>query len=192
MSKRWTRFCPRQFALSHLYLELLVEIATTYQTAGDMQRARNSAMTALARGARSRPSLPQRPGVAARSFVTLNRLGSIAFSNGEATEALKDYEEALGIMRPLTEETPKTRIWQRELAITLDGIGDVKSQTGDARSALAAYDEGLAIIRRLAQATIPRQSGISAANRRPPRRDRRHEAEPPAIPPQRQPITKRG
>ena len=45
-----TRFAPDNLALWHLYLETLDEFATTYETAGDIGRARKSAMTALAKG----------------------------------------------------------------------------------------------------------------------------------------------
>ncbi|MBV8397532.1 MAG: ATP-binding protein, partial [Acetobacteraceae bacterium] len=45
-----TGFAPNNSALWRLYLKLLDEFATTYQTEGDMQSARDSAMTALARG----------------------------------------------------------------------------------------------------------------------------------------------
>ncbi len=149
--ERLTGFAPDNSALWHLYLKLLNELATTYQTAGDMQGARNSAMAALARGRelalRYRDDREWQHDVS----LALDKLGSIALSNGQATEALKEYQQALAILRPLIEVDPKNRIWRRELAITLDGIGTVKSQTGDARGALAAYDEGLAIIRDLAR-----------------------------------------
>ena len=147
-----TRFAPDNVALSRVYLESLLEIATTYQTAGDMQRAHNSAATALTAtrelADRYRDDREWRHQVS----VALNKLGSIDLSRGAETGAFKAYDEAAGIMRPLADRDPNNVTWQRELAISLDGIGDVKSQTGDARSALAAYSDGLAIIRRLAQA----------------------------------------
>jgi len=144
-------FAPNNSALWRLYLKLLDEFATTYQTAGDMQSARNSAMTALARGRELALRYHNDREWQHDISLTLDKLGSIALSKGEATEALKDYQEALAILRPLTEGDPKNRIWRRELAITVDGIGNVKSQTGDARGARAAYEDGLAIIRNLAR-----------------------------------------
>ncbi len=45
-----THFAPDNLALQQLYLELLDEFAITYQTAGDTERARKSAMTALSLG----------------------------------------------------------------------------------------------------------------------------------------------
>ena len=146
-----TRFAPDNVALSRVYLESLLEFATTYQMAGDMQRARNSAMTALARSRELALRYPDDPEWQWKLTVTLNRLGFIERSGGEETEALKAYKEAAGIMRPIADRDPNNVTWQRELALSLEGIGDVKSETGDARSALAAYDEGLAIIRRLAR-----------------------------------------
>ncbi len=147
-----TRFAPDNDALSRVYLESLLEIATTYQTAGDMQRAHNSAETALTKGReladRHRDDRQWKHQVS----VALNRLGSIDLSRGAQPEALKAYEEAASIMRPIVDRDPNNVTWQRDLAISLDGIGDVKSKSGDARSALAVYDDGLAIIRRLAQA----------------------------------------
>ena len=149
--ERLTGFAPDNSALWHLYLKLLNELATTYQTAGDMQGARNSAMAALARGRELALRYRDDWGWQHDVSLALDKLGSITLSNGQATEALKEYQQALAILRPLVEVDPKNRIWRRELAITLDGIGTVKSQTGDARGALAAYDEGLAIIRDLAR-----------------------------------------
>jgi tetratricopeptide (TPR) repeat protein len=146
-----TRFAPDNLALSRVYLESLLEIATTYQTAGDLQRARDSAMKALERARELAEHYRDDPEWQRELTVTLNRLGSIARSGGEAAEALKEYNEAVGIMRPIADRDPNNQTWRRELAISLDGIGDVKSQTGDGRSALAAYDEGLAIVRDLAQ-----------------------------------------
>jgi tetratricopeptide (TPR) repeat protein len=146
-----TGFAPNNSALWRLYLKLLDEFATTYQTAGDMESARNSAMTALARGRELALRYHNDREWEHDISLTLDKLGSIALSNGEATEALKDYQEALAILRPLTEGDPDNPIWRRELAITVDGIGNVKSQTGDARGALAVYEEGLAIIRSLAR-----------------------------------------
>ena len=148
--KALTDFAPDNVALSRVYLDSLREIATTYQTAGDMQRARGSAMTALKK-AQDLAHLYHNPEWQHEVSVMLNRLGSIDLSSGEAAEALKDYEEALEIMRPVAKRHPSNAKWQRELAMSLEGIGAVKSYTGDARGALAAYDEGLAIIRRLAQ-----------------------------------------
>jgi len=146
-----TRFAPDNPSLRQLYVELLDEFATTYQTAGDIGRARTAATTALSlsRGLAERD--PDNPVWQRDVSVTLNRLGSIALGSSELAEALKADEEALGIMRRLNERDPNNATWQRELAISLSGVGNVKSQTGDVRSALAAYDEGLAIIRRLSQ-----------------------------------------
>jgi eukaryotic-like serine/threonine-protein kinase len=144
-------FAPDNLSLQHLYLELLDEFAATYQTAGDIGRARKSAMTALSLGRGLADHNPDDPQWQRDVSVTLNRLGSIALSSGELGDALKADEEAVGIMRRLTERDPANADWQRDLALILSGIGDVKSQTGDARSALAAYDEGLAIFQRLAQ-----------------------------------------
>jgi eukaryotic-like serine/threonine-protein kinase len=149
--ERLTGFAPDNSALWHLYLKLLNELATTYQTAGDMQGARNSAMAALARGRELALRYRNDWGWQHDVSLALDKLGSITLSNGQATEALKEYQQALAILRPIVEVDPKNRIWRRELAITLDGIGTVKSQTGDARGALAAYDEGLAMIRDLAR-----------------------------------------
>ncbi len=149
--KALTDFAPDNVALSRVYLDSLLEIATTYQTAGDMQRARGSAMTALKKAQDLAHLYHNDPEWQHEVSVTLNRLGSIDLSSGEAAEALKDYEEALEIMRPVAKRHPSNAKWQRELAMSLEGIGAVKSYTGDARGALAAYDEGLAIIRRLAQ-----------------------------------------
>ena len=146
-----TRFAPDNLGLQQLYLELLDEFASTYQTAGDMERARKSAMTALSLGRGLADHNRDNPKWQRDIAVTLNRLGSIALSSSELAEALKADEEALGIMQRLSKQDPTNAMWQQELAISLSGIGDVKSQTGDARSALAAYEEGLAIIRRLSQ-----------------------------------------
>ena len=146
-----TRLAPDDIGLSHVYLKSLREGAETFQTVGDMQRARDTAMKGLARSrelaGRYRNNRERQHQVA----IMLNKLGSVAHSSGEDTEALKDYEEAAEIMRPLTRVDPSNGVWRQELAISLDGIGTVRSQRGDARSALAAYDEGLAIIRSLAQ-----------------------------------------
>ncbi len=144
-------FAPDNLSLQHLYLELLDEFAATYQTAGDIGRARKSAMTALSLGRELADHNRDDPQWQRDISVTLNRLGSIAFSSGELGDALKADEEALGIMQRLTERDPGNADWQRDLAFILSGIGNVKSQTGDARSALAAYDKGLAIFQRLAQ-----------------------------------------
>jgi eukaryotic-like serine/threonine-protein kinase len=146
-----TRFDPDNAALSHLHLELLDEFATTYETTGDLGRARKSARKALALGRGLADRNRDDPEWQRDVSVTLNKLGSIALSSGKAAEALKADEEALAIMRRLTEQDPNNVIWQRYLATSLKSIGDAKSQTGDARSALAAYDEGLVIIRRLAE-----------------------------------------
>jgi eukaryotic-like serine/threonine-protein kinase len=146
-----TRFAPDNLSLRQLYLELLDEFATTYQTAGDIGRARTAATTALSLGRGLADRDRDNPVWQRDVSVTLNRLGSIALSSGELAEALKADEEALGIMRRLNERDPTNPMWQQELAISLSGIGNVKSLTGDVRSALAAYDEGLAIIRRLSQ-----------------------------------------
>ena len=151
-SVEWlTRFAPDNPSLRQLYIELLDEFAATYQTAGDLGRARTAAATALSLGRGLANRNRNNPEWQRDVSVTLNRLGSIALNNSELAEALKNDEEALGIMRRLNERDPANAAWQRELAISLSGIGDVKSQTGDTRSALAAYDEGLAIIRRLSQ-----------------------------------------
>jgi tetratricopeptide (TPR) repeat protein len=146
-----TRFAPDNLSLRQLYVELLDEFATTYQTAGDIGRAHTAATTALSlsRGLAERD--PDNPVWQRDVSVTLNRLGAIALGSSELAEALKADEEALGIVRRLNERDPNNATWQRELAISLSGIGNVKSQTGDVRSALAAYDEGLAIMRRLSQ-----------------------------------------
>jgi tetratricopeptide (TPR) repeat protein len=146
-----TRFAPDNLGLQQLYLELLDEFAATYQTAGDTERARKSAMTALSLGRGLADRDRDNPKWQHNISVTLNRLGSIALNSGELADALKADEQALGIMRRLVERDPTNARWQQELAISLSGIGEVKSQTGDVRSALAAYDEGLAIIRRLSQ-----------------------------------------
>jgi tetratricopeptide (TPR) repeat protein len=144
-------FAPGNLGLQQLYLELLDEFAATYQTAGDIGRARTAAMTALSLGRGLADRNRDDPMWQRDVSVTLNRLGSIALSTSELAEALRADEEALGIMRRLNERDPTNAMWQQELAISLSGIGNVKSQTGDARSALSAYDEGLAIIRRLSQ-----------------------------------------
>jgi eukaryotic-like serine/threonine-protein kinase len=146
-----TRFAPDNLSLRQLYLELLDEFATTYQTAGDIGRARTAATTALSMGRGLADRDPDNPVWQRDVSVTLNRLGSIALGSSELTEALKADQEALGIMRRLSERDPTNATWQQELAISLSGIGNVKSQTGDVRGALDAYEEGLAIIQRLRQ-----------------------------------------
>jgi eukaryotic-like serine/threonine-protein kinase len=157
-------FAPGNLGLQELYLELLDEFAATYQTAGDIERARTAAMTALSLGRELAARNPEDPKWQRDVSVTLNRLGSIALGSSELAEALKADEEALGIMQRLSERDPTNATWQQELAISLSGIGNVKSQTGDVRGALAAYDEGLAIIRRLSQrdpANLPLQREIA-------------------------------
>jgi eukaryotic-like serine/threonine-protein kinase len=144
-------FAPDNPALQQLYVEMLDEFAATYQTAGDIESARKSAMTAFSLGRGLADRYRDDPEWQRDVAVTLNRLGSIDLGSGELTEALKADEEALGIMRRLSERDPTNARWQQELASSLSGIGDVKSQTGDARSALAAYEEGLAILRGLSQ-----------------------------------------
>jgi tetratricopeptide (TPR) repeat protein len=146
-----TRFAPNNLSLSQLYIELLDEFAATYQTAGDLAHARTAAATALSLGRSLADRNRNNPEWQRDVSVTLNRLGSIALNSSESSDALKSYEEALGIMLHLNQQDPADLRWQRELAISLSGIGDVKSQMGDAQSALAAYDEGLTIIRRLSQ-----------------------------------------
>jgi tetratricopeptide (TPR) repeat protein len=147
-----TRFAPDNGALSRVYLESLLEIAITYQTAGDMQRAHNSAERALTDGRELADRYRNDRQWKHQVSVALNRLGSIDLSRGAQPEALKAYEEAASIMRPIVAQDPNNVTWQRELAISLDGIGDVKSKIGDPRNALAAYDDGLAIIQSLAKA----------------------------------------
>jgi len=149
--ERLTRFAPDNLSLRQLYIELLDEFAATYQTAGDLGRARTAATTALSLGRELADRKGNNPEWQRDVSVTLNRLGSIALSNSQLAEALKNDEEALAIIRRLNEQDPANAIWQQELAISLSGIGDVKSQMGDARSALAVYEEGLAIIRGLSQ-----------------------------------------
>jgi tetratricopeptide (TPR) repeat protein len=152
MTVEWlTGFAPDNVALWRLYLEMLDEFAATYETAGDIARARESAMKALTKGRELADRYRDDANWQRDISVTLNRLGSVALSSGEVTEALKNYEEALAIMRRLAEPTRNNVIWQQDLASSLHGIGNVKSRTGDARGALAAYDEGLVILRRLAQ-----------------------------------------
>jgi tetratricopeptide (TPR) repeat protein len=144
-----TRFAPDNLALWHLYLETLDEFATTYETAGDIVRARESAMTALAKGRELAEHNPDDPVWRRDVSVTLNRLGSVDLKGGDTAAALSRYEEALGIMRRLAERDPSNATWQRDLAISINGVGDVKAQRGEARGALAAYDEGLTIMRGL-------------------------------------------
>ncbi|MBV8589581.1 MAG: tetratricopeptide repeat protein [Acetobacteraceae bacterium] len=146
-----TRFAPENVELSRVYLDSLREIAITLQTAGDTQGARHSALKALERAQELALRDPDDREWQHEISITLNRLGSIALSGGEAAEALKHDEEATAVMRRLTKADPNNRIWRHDLSISLDGIGEVKSQTGDARGALAAYDEGLTIIRTLAR-----------------------------------------
>jgi tetratricopeptide (TPR) repeat protein len=159
-----TRFAPDNLALQQLYLELLDQFATTYQTAGDIAQARKSATTALALSRRLAERYPDDPVWQRDIAVTLGRLGSIALSSGEVSEAVKYGEEALDIMRRLTKRDPSNTKWGQDLASSLSGIGDVRSQTGDTRNALAAYDEGLAIIRSLSQrepANLPLQRELA-------------------------------
>src|SRR2546423_9677298 len=144
-----TRFAPDNLALWHLYLETLDEFAATYETAGDIVRARESAMTALAKGRELAEHNPDEPVWRRDVSVTLNRLGSVDLKGGDTAAALSQYEEALGIMRRLAERDPSNAIWKRDLAISINGVGDVKAQRGEARGALAVYDEGLTIMRGL-------------------------------------------
>ena len=154
-----TRFAPDNLALWHLYLETLDEFATTYETAGDIGRARKSAMTALAKGRELAERNPDDPVWQRDVSVTLNKLGSVDLKGGDTAAALIRYEEALGIMRRLAERDRSNATWQRDLAISIYGLGDVKVQRGDARGALAAYDEGLMIMHGL-QAHDPANSGL--------------------------------
>ena len=144
-----THFAPDNLALWHLYLETLDEFATTYETAGDIVRARASAMTALAKGRELAEHNPDDPVWQRDVSVALNKLGSVDLKGGDTAAALRRYEKALGIMRRLAERDPSNATWQRDLAISINGVGDVKAQRGDARGALAAYDEGLTIMRGL-------------------------------------------
>jgi tetratricopeptide (TPR) repeat protein len=146
-----TRFAPDNLALKQLYLELLDQFATTYQTAGDIAQARKSATTALALSRELADRYPDDPDWQRDIAVTLGKLGSIALNSGELSAAVKEGEEALGIIRRLTERDPSNTKWLQDLASSLSSIGDVRSQSGDTRNALAAYDEGLAIIRSLSQ-----------------------------------------
>ncbi len=146
-----TRFAPDNLRLQHLYLELLDEFTTTYQTAGDIARARKSAMTALSLARELADRNRDDPEWQRDVSVTLDKLGSLALSSGEAAEALRAYEEAVSIMRRLVEGNPNNALWQLNLVDSLNGVGNIKYQTGDARGALTLYDEGLAIIRQLSQ-----------------------------------------
>ena len=147
-----TRFAPDNLKLQHLYLELLDEFATTYQTAGDVGLARKSAVKALAISRALADRDRDDPEWQRDISVTLSKLGSLDLGSGEAAEALKDYQQAVDIARRLVARDPSNRLWQWALADSLNGIGNVKSQMGDARGALVVYGEGLGMMRRLAQA----------------------------------------
>src|SRR6266478_2912120 len=101
-----TRFAPDNLALWHLYLETLDEFATTYETAGDIGRARKSAMTALAKGRELAEHNPDDAMWQRDVSVALNKLGSADLKGGDTAAALKRYDEALGIMRRLAERDP--------------------------------------------------------------------------------------
>lgn len=146
-----SRFAPKDRGLSRLHLEMLDEFTITYETAGDIKRARKSAKKALAFARALANRNPEDPEWRRDISVVLNKLGSLNLRSGEAAEAFKAYQEALAIMRPLAERDQSNGLWQRDLAISLNGIGDVQAQRGDSSGALAAYHEGLALIRRLAQ-----------------------------------------
>src|SRR5262249_23176722 len=87
-----TGFAPDNLALWHLYLETLDEFATTYETAGDIVRARASAMTALTKGRELAADNPDDPVWQRDVSVALNKLGSVDLKGGDTAAALSRYE----------------------------------------------------------------------------------------------------
>jgi tetratricopeptide (TPR) repeat protein len=64
-------------------------------------------------------------------------------------EALRSYQESLGVFRKLAEADPNSAQPQRDLSVSVSKLGDVQLQQGESAAALASYQEALGISRRL-------------------------------------------
>jgi serine/threonine protein kinase/tetratricopeptide (TPR) repeat protein len=80
------------------------------------------------------------------------RLGDVQLQGGQATEALRSYEKALGIRQKLAAADPSDAGAQRDLSVSYNRLGDVQLQSGQVTDALRSYEKCLEISQKLAAA----------------------------------------
>ncbi len=81
--------------------------------------------------------------------TTLNNLANLHQAKNEYEDALKEYEEALGIYRKLAEENPSTYL--PDVAMTLNNLANLHQAKNEYEDALKEYEEALEIRRKLAE-----------------------------------------
>jgi tetratricopeptide (TPR) repeat protein len=75
----------------------------------------------------------------------------VLVAQGNLTEALKSYGDALAIMERLAKADPNNAGWQSNLSVYNAHVGGVLGAQGNFREALKSYRESLAILERLAK-----------------------------------------
>ncbi len=84
------------------------------------------------------------------AYYSLFILGDIATSEGHRAAAERHYQEAVEILRSLSESDPSNAEWQRDLSVSYDRVGDIRAARGDRDGALTSYEDGLSIRKGLA------------------------------------------
>jgi len=124
---------------------MLIQFARNYAILGDTskQLARaNEAQRLLAGLAAQKPDDVTYQASLAAAY---NGVGDVLVAQGNLTEALKSFRDALVIGERLAKADPNNAGWQRDLSISYDRVGDVLVAQGNLTEALKSYRESLAI-----------------------------------------------
>jgi tetratricopeptide (TPR) repeat protein len=96
----------------------------------------------------------------------LGQFGQIYLAIGDGPDGRKAAEQAVAMLRSLTERDPSNGEWQRDLGVSLRIAGSAALRAGDNDGARTAYEEALAIGRRAAAGkpeTSPEQRDLMSA-----------------------------
>ena len=86
--------------------------------------------------------------------VSLEKVGDIKATQGDAQGALEAYLQSLVISKALARADPSSALAQRDLSVSLTKVGNIKAAQGDAQGALAVYQLSLSIAEALAKADL--------------------------------------
>ena len=98
----------------------------------------------------ARPIDWSRPAGARKRSLAHNNLGDVLLDQGNTAPALEQYRAARAITEQLLKLEPKSRRWQRDLAVNHNKVGNVLQAQGDASGAMSQYRAMVAIEERLA------------------------------------------
>ena len=82
--------------------------------------------------------------------VSQDKIGNVLLGQGNLSDALESYRQAMAVSERLALSDPSNTGWQRDLSVSFNKIGDVLSGQGNLGDALEYYRQSMAVRKRLA------------------------------------------